>query len=80
MVWRSLFPGHSRDPRAAAEEWLVLNCAPSRVEVRLTTVVGKQVVFVTNNSTKSRVDYRKKLEGLEIPSNVVSIMNCFGYP
>jgi ribonucleotide monophosphatase NagD (HAD superfamily) len=34
--------------------------------------LGKQVVFVTNNSTKSRADYRKKLEGLGIPSNVVS--------
>lgn len=31
----------------------------------------KQVVFVTNNSTKSRADYRKKLEGLGIPSTVV---------
>lgn len=33
---------------------------------------GKQVVFVTNNSTKSRADYRKKLESLGIPSTVVS--------
>lgn len=31
----------------------------------------KQVVFVTNNSTKSRADYKKKLDGLGIPSNVV---------
>lgn len=30
------------------------------------------MVFVTNNSTKSRADYRKKLEGLGIPSTVVS--------
>ncbi|CAG8890363.1 unnamed protein product [Penicillium egyptiacum] len=30
---------------------------------------GKQVVFVTNNSTKSRADYKKKLDGLGIPSN-----------
>lgn len=30
---------------------------------------GKQVVFVTNNSTKSRKDYKKKLEGMGIPAN-----------
>jgi 4-nitrophenyl phosphatase len=29
---------------------------------------GKQVVFVTNNSTKSRADYRKKLESMGIPA------------
>ncbi|KAI1078442.1 4-nitrophenylphosphatase [Whalleya microplaca] len=34
---------------------------------------GKRVVFVTNNSTKSRPDYLKKLEGLGIPSNVEEI-------
>ncbi|RDW86693.1 4-nitrophenylphosphatase [Aspergillus mulundensis] len=33
---------------------------------------GKQVVFVTNNSTKSRADYKKKLEALGIPANTVS--------
>lgn len=32
---------------------------------------GKQVVFVTNNSTKSRADYKKKLETLGIPSSTV---------
>ncbi|KAL8738609.1 MAG: hypothetical protein Q9181_000605 [Wetmoreana brouardii] len=31
--------------------------------------VGKQIVFVTNNSTKSRADYKKKLEGLGIPAS-----------
>ncbi|KAJ5336956.1 uncharacterized protein N7506_004978 [Penicillium brevicompactum] len=36
---------------------------------------GKQVVFVTNNSTKSRADYRKKLEGLGIPSTVEEIFS-----
>ncbi|KAI1326048.1 4-nitrophenylphosphatase-like protein [Xylariaceae sp. FL0255] len=30
---------------------------------------GKKLVFVTNNSTKSRQDYLKKLTGLGIPSN-----------
>ncbi|KAI4203644.1 MAG: hypothetical protein LQ350_001645 [Teloschistes chrysophthalmus] len=31
---------------------------------------GKQIVFVTNNSTKSRADYQKKLESLGIPASV----------
>jgi hydroxymethylpyrimidine pyrophosphatase-like HAD family hydrolase len=34
---------------------------------------GKQVVFVTNNSTKSRADYKKKLEKLGIPSTTVRL-------
>ncbi|KAI2637352.1 4-nitrophenylphosphatase-like protein [Xylaria nigripes] len=34
---------------------------------------GKKVVFVTNNSTKSRQDYQKKLTGMGIPSNVEEI-------
>ncbi|KAI1338042.1 4-nitrophenylphosphatase-like protein [Xylariaceae sp. FL0016] len=34
---------------------------------------GKRVVFVTNNSTKSRPDYLKKLTGMGIPSNVEEI-------
>ncbi|KAI5926601.1 4-nitrophenylphosphatase-like protein [Camillea tinctor] len=34
---------------------------------------GKRVVFVTNNSTKSRPDYQKKLTALGIPSNVEEI-------
>lgn len=33
---------------------------------------GKQVVFVTNNSTKSRADYKKKLDAMGIPAEVVS--------
>ncbi|EER44621.1 4-nitrophenylphosphatase [Histoplasma capsulatum H143] len=31
---------------------------------------GKQIIFVTNNSTKSRADYKKKLESLGIPADV----------
>ncbi|KAI1818839.1 HAD-like domain-containing protein [Poronia punctata] len=34
---------------------------------------GKRVVFVTNNSTKSRQDYQKKLTAMGIPSNVEEI-------
>jgi len=34
---------------------------------------GKQVVFVTNNSTKSRADYLKKLTSMGIPSSVDEI-------
>jgi ribonucleotide monophosphatase NagD (HAD superfamily) len=37
----------------------------------LTSVVGKQLVFVTNNSTKSRADYKKKFDKLGIPAEVV---------
>lgn len=44
---------------------------------RLIIPAGKQVVFVTNNSTKSRADYRKKLEGLGIPSTVVGDTNHY---
>jgi len=36
-------------------------------------VVGKKIVFVTNNSTKSRADYQKKLTSMGIPSNVEEI-------
>ncbi|KAJ9263156.1 hypothetical protein DTO271D3_4441 [Paecilomyces variotii] len=36
---------------------------------------GKRVVFVTNNSTKSRKDYKKKLDGLQIPSTVEDIFS-----
>ncbi|KAJ6112102.1 4-nitrophenylphosphatase [Penicillium sp. IBT 18751x] len=36
---------------------------------------GKQVVFVTNNSTKSRADYCKKLQSLGIPSNVEEVFS-----
>lgn len=32
---------------------------------------GKRLVFVTNNSTKSRAEYKKKFDGLGIPCEVV---------
>ncbi len=34
---------------------------------------SKQIIFVTNNSTKSRADYKKKLDSLGIPANVEEI-------
>lgn len=37
----------------------------------LITSIGKQLVFVTNNSTKSRADYKKKFDKLGIPAEVV---------
>lgn len=39
--------------------------------MRISENLGKQVVFVTNNSSKSRADYKKKLDNLGIPSTVV---------
>ncbi|OJJ00121.1 hypothetical protein ASPVEDRAFT_51373 [Aspergillus versicolor CBS 583.65] len=36
---------------------------------------GKQIVFVTNNSTKSRADYKKKLEALGIPATTEEIFS-----
>lgn len=35
---------------------------------------GKQVVFVTNNSTKSRADYKQKLVSMGIPATVVRLL------
>lgn len=40
---------------------------------QLTRYSGKQTIFVTNNSTKSRADYLKKLTSMGIPSNVDEI-------
>lgn len=37
------------------------------------TCTGKRIVFVTNNSTKSRLEYQKKLITLGIPSSVEEI-------
>ncbi|TVY86436.1 4-nitrophenylphosphatase [Lachnellula willkommii] len=34
---------------------------------------GKKIVFVTNNSTKSRADYQKKLSSMGIPSEIDEI-------
>ena len=34
-------------------------------------VPGKQLVFVTNNSTKSRADYKKKFDGMGISASEV---------
>lgn len=72
MVWRSLLPRDGRNPGIATEEWCATLAINATANGGSNSGLGKQVVFVTNNSTKSRADYRKKLEGLGIPSNVVS--------
>jgi ribonucleotide monophosphatase NagD (HAD superfamily) len=46
---------------------------------RVLTALGKQLVFVTNNSTKSRADYKKKFDKLGIPAEVVCIPPRFRY-
>lgn len=35
---------------------------------------GKQLVFVTNNSTKSRAEYKKRFDGMGISCSEVSIV------
>ncbi|KAL9101600.1 MAG: hypothetical protein Q9163_003161 [Psora crenata] len=36
---------------------------------------GKKIVFVTNNSTKSRADYQKKLTGIGIPATLDEVFS-----
>ncbi|OJJ60788.1 hypothetical protein ASPSYDRAFT_765194 [Aspergillus sydowii CBS 593.65] len=49
---------------------------PGTVEtLELLRSSGKQIVFVTNNSTKSRADYKKKLEALGIPATTEEIFS-----
>jgi len=49
---------------------MCIHCFPGLL--LLTRVVGKRLVFVTNNSTKSRADYKKKFDKLGVPVEVVS--------
>lgn len=44
---------------------------PMKSTSELMHSTGKRLVFVTNNSTKSRADYKKKLESMGIPATVV---------
>jgi 4-nitrophenyl phosphatase len=47
---------------------------PGTVEtLNLLRSLDKQIVFVTNNSTKSRADYKKKLESMGIPATVEEV-------
>ncbi|KAK3217587.1 hypothetical protein GRF29_1g3535867 [Pseudopithomyces chartarum] len=50
--------------KAGIEEFL------DRFDVFLFDCDGKRLVFVTNNSTKSRADYKKKFDKLGIPAEV----------
>ncbi|MCJ1355221.1 MAG: hypothetical protein MMC33_005212 [Icmadophila ericetorum] len=58
-------PTSTNSTRTSFTEWLTL----------LYSTPGKQLVFVTNNSTKSRADYRKKLEGMGVPATVEEVFN-----
>lgn len=42
-----------------------------RVQVAYWICTGKQLVFVTNNSTKSRADYKKKFDKMGITASEV---------
>ena len=48
------------------------------VSFDLIVVTGKQLVFVTNNSTKSRADYKKKFDKMGITAHEVSVHNGGG--
>ncbi|KAJ5624223.1 hypothetical protein N7510_000532 [Penicillium lagena] len=66
----------ARSPEWKCVLWSGDHLFPGTVEtLELLRKKGKQVVFVTNNSTKSRADYKKKLEGLGIPSTVEEIFS-----
>lgn len=45
------------------------NCVKAADEIS----PGKQLVFVTNNSTKSRADYKKKFDKMGITASVVCL-------
>ncbi|PLB38367.1 4-nitrophenylphosphatase [Aspergillus candidus] len=56
--------------------WSGDHCFPGTNEtLELLRSQGKQVVFVTNNSTKSRTDYKKKFDSLGIPSSAEEIFS-----
>ncbi|CAL5866166.1 uncharacterized protein PFLUO_LOCUS373 [Penicillium psychrofluorescens] len=66
----------ARSPECECVLWSGDHLFPGTVEtLELLRKKGKQIVFVTNNSTKSRADYKKKLEGLGIPSTVEEIFS-----
>jgi 4-nitrophenyl phosphatase len=60
---RGMFnPKHWKVNRTARRERLTSAC------------VGKQLVFVTNNSTKSRADYKKKFDKMGIEAKEVLLI------
>lgn len=71
MVRRFDVRGHPRDHRHAPRK---RSSHPSSHPPSVThPCVGKRTVFVTNNSTKSRAEYLKKLTSLNIPAEVDDI-------
>ena len=68
LVRRSFVRWHRGNPGKAEESWCV---ATATSLWDLIHDPGKQIVFVTNNSTKSRADYQKKLTNMGIPATIV---------
>jgi hypothetical protein len=72
LVWRPPLPWDRRDTGNVEEQRYARTCW-WKLRARDSYPPGKQIVFVTNNSTKSRADYKKKLEKLGIPSTTVRL-------
>ncbi|EDO04706.1 hypothetical protein SS1G_07189 [Sclerotinia sclerotiorum 1980 UF-70] len=60
-------------PKYLTGDQSAINDFIDQFDVFLFDCDGKKIVFVTNNSTKSRAEYQKKLTTLGIPSNVDEI-------
>lgn len=74
MVRRTHFRRDCRDLRAPKKQrynYSDPSVSIASVALALTYLPGKQVVFVTNNSTKSRADYKQKLTSMGIPAKTV---------
>ena len=80
MVRRPCFRGYRRDLRnASSQRYSTFRCGFFPV-AQSDSQTGKQVVFVTNNSTKSRADYQNKLKSMGIPAEIVGLLPVNSYP